>query len=904
MDGMKKIDLNQNHIIKNKVDFFLYYIFCLSVFLSQAQIINVKGKVTDSINKPLVYANVFAVPKDKNTSIAYAITDKNGDYVLKLKSQKTYTTTISFLGYLNKQVNFNLAKDTTYNCVLKENHQDLNEVTLTYKIPITVKKDTITYNTDSFITGEERKLRDVLKKLPGIEVDRKGNILANGKKVTRLLVEDKLFFGGNTKLGVNNIPADAIEKVQVLEDYNKVAMLKGLQESDVVALNIKLKKDKKNFVFGDIETGTGIKKRYLLHPKLFYYSPKTSVNFIGDINNQGVKSFTFSDYLYFEGGVSKLASSTNSIFNSNFTNYLINQDYIKGKNNFGAFNLRKSITKNTDLSTYMISSKSKTTTKSSTINEYLSDISFIENRTKNNQTDNFFTIGKVALDYIPNQKTDYEITSFVKLSNTKSNGDIETISPLNSDNIITNSKINAITVTQAVSLNKNISRNHTLTFNGSYNFKKDRPDLQWLNNKEILENLIPLIQTNTYEILQTKKIDSHEINANIKDYWVLNGFHHLYMSIGINSSFTDFFSEDKQQLENGIINNFNTAGFGNDFNHNFLDGYVGLEYKTKINKITLKPALYYHNYFWETKQLGNKNSVSKKIVLPQFSIRLDLPRGNFFNFKYKLNSKAPRTQSLANNFILSSFNSVYRGNLNLQNSLYHTFNLLYRDFSVMQSINTNITARFTKKNKQVKYTINLDEINQFTTPIMFNKSENNFVIKGSISKKYNDIKYNFKGGFSYNDYYQILNNNSNKNITKAFTIEPSLATFFKKLPNIELGYKKDFSSYRSLGSNTKFENDKFYVFLEYDFLKDFILKMDYTFDKYQNKASSINNTFDNANTSLFYQKEDSPWGFEVTANNIFDTTFKQKSSFSSFLISDSKTFILPRIIMLKFIYKL
>jgi outer membrane receptor protein involved in Fe transport len=92
--------------------------------------------------------------------------------------------------------------------------------------------------------------------------------------------------------------------------------------------------------------------------------------------------------------------------------------------------------------------------------------------------------------------------------------------------------------------------------------------------------------------------------------------------------------------------------------------------------------------------------------------------------------------------------------------------------------------------------------------------------------------------------------------------------------------------------------------LEYDFLNDFIFKADYTFDSYKNKSANIKNTFDTANTSLFYQKEDNPWGFELAVSNLFDVSFKQQNSFSSFLISDSKTFILPRIIMFKVSYKL
>lgn len=87
-------------------------------------------------------------------------------------------------------------------------------------------------------------------------------------------------------------------------------------------------------------------------------------------------------------------------------------------------------------------------------------------------------------------------------------------------------------------------------------------------------------------------------------------------------------------------------------------------------------------------------------------------------------------------------------------------------------------------------------------------------------------------------------------------------------------------------------------------MKDFIFKADYAFDAYHNKNNSTKNTFDTANASLFYQVEDSPWGFEINATNLFDTAFKQQNSFNSFLISDTKRYILPRIIMFKIAYKL
>src|SRR5699024_4411426 len=170
------------------------------------------------------------------------------------------------------------------------------------KMAMVVREDTITYRTDKFITGDERKLRDVLKKLPGVEVDREGNVTVNGKKVDKLMVDGQDFFGGDTKLGVNHIPADAVDEVETIDDYHEVAFMKGLSDSDKMAMNIKLKEDKKNFVFGESEAGGGVKKRYYLHPALFYYSPKTTANFIGSLNNTNDRPLDWQDVMRFKGG--------------------------------------------------------------------------------------------------------------------------------------------------------------------------------------------------------------------------------------------------------------------------------------------------------------------------------------------------------------------------------------------------------------------------------------------------------------------------------------------------------------------------------------------------------------------------------------------------------------------------
>jgi hypothetical protein len=725
---------------EKKYFYFFILIYLINPYSQKAQSsIHINGKVLDSLRNPLEYVSIFAIPNDKKIDISYAITNEIGFYQLKLEKNQPYKITVSHLSYLSQTFYLTLKNNITKNFVLKEDANQLSVVTLNYKIPITVKEDTITYNTGAFTNGKERKLKDILKKLPGIEVDRKGNVTSNGKKVSKLLVENKPFFTGNTKLGVNNIPADAIDKVQILDNYNEISMLKNLEDNENTVMNIKLKKNKKRFVFGDIEVGSGIKKRYLLHPKLFYYSPKTTVNFIGDLNNTGVKSFTIRDYIEFEGGMSKMISNSNINFNvyaNDFLLFLNNQNIKENFNQFSAFNLRQSLNNATDISTYIISSKNKTETDNITINDYINfDNTFQENRNSNNTNDTFFTIGKITLDYDPNIETDVSFNSFVKLTNNTTNGTITTINPFLNNNITTNKDLKALTLKQNFNYNKKLSKKHTLSLDAIYNYQNNKPTKSWQTNEVLLEGLIPLENDNVFNVLQLKKTNAHLFNFIVKDYWVLSRLHHLYTSVGISSQYINFDTRDKQLLSNGDINNFNNAGFNNDFKYLFLDTYLGLEYKFKTGKVTFKPAVYIHNYKWSTEQFEQKQQNTKNLILPQLTTKIVFKGSERLNFIYKLNARFLGINNYANRFVLSNFNRVFRGNNSLKNSLYHTLTIHYYKFNLYRNYNFSFDTRFNKKIKSIKTVTELDGINQFNTPIMFNKPEHNWSSNIIFQKK-------------------------------------------------------------------------------------------------------------------------------------------------------------------------
>ncbi|RZL43395.1 MAG: carboxypeptidase regulatory-like domain-containing protein, partial [Pedobacter sp.] len=269
-------------------------LFCFVVLFSTfsiAQNIRFEGTIQDNSKLPLEMANIMAINQSTKAMDGYSITNDKGKFLLSLKPNTTYSIKVSYIGFSPLEETIATKTENLTKVFTLQEGVELEGVEIVREMPVSIKGDTIVYNADSFKTGTERKLEDLLKKMPGVEVNADGEIEVEGKKVQKLMVEGKDFFDGDTKLGVKNIPADAIDKVQVLRNYNENSILKGVENNqDNIAMNIKLKEGKKNFWFGDVTAGIGVghvEERYIINPKLFYYNPKYSINLITNFNNIG-----------------------------------------------------------------------------------------------------------------------------------------------------------------------------------------------------------------------------------------------------------------------------------------------------------------------------------------------------------------------------------------------------------------------------------------------------------------------------------------------------------------------------------------------------------------------------------------------------------------------------------------
>ncbi|MEM1258904.1 MAG: carboxypeptidase-like regulatory domain-containing protein, partial [Bacteroidota bacterium] len=328
--------------------------------------IKLEGVVRDSLNNPLELANVIAINQETNTMVSYGITNDTGRFQIELGPNTTFQIQISYVGMQTlKEKLITEDTDIVKDFVLIPENA-LDEVEVVYEMPVQIKGDTLIYNADSFQDGTERKLEDVLEKLPGVEINEDGQIEVEGKVVNKLMVNGKDFFDGDTKLASKNIPSKAVDKIQVLRNYAEVGQLRSVRNNqDNVALNIKLKEGKENFWFGDLTAGAGFSPDdalYVLQPKLFYYNPKYTINFIGDFNNTGEVALNRRDIRNFSGGfrIPSSNSGTDISLGNNNLNFLTDQNNtLEIESKLATANFSYSPTTALDVSGFLIYSSSR-----------------------------------------------------------------------------------------------------------------------------------------------------------------------------------------------------------------------------------------------------------------------------------------------------------------------------------------------------------------------------------------------------------------------------------------------------------------------------------------------------------------------------------------------------------------
>jgi hypothetical protein len=274
----------------------LLLLLLFSSVVCTAQTITLKGKVTDPDDIPLESATVYLTVVADSTVIDYTLSDSDGNWEIKTREKDAATDLkISYISFSDHKERLEQLKgDKDFGTIkLKEKPTELNEVVVEADIPpIRVKKDTLEFNAASFKVRPDANVEALLKKLPGVEIDAKGNIKVNGKPVSKILVNGKPFFDENGQIALHNLPADIIDKVQVTDTKTAKEELTGQDASGQLAtLNLTVKKDKNTGKFGKATAGYGTDKRYEGNFMGNYFKGDTKISVVASANNINSSGF-------------------------------------------------------------------------------------------------------------------------------------------------------------------------------------------------------------------------------------------------------------------------------------------------------------------------------------------------------------------------------------------------------------------------------------------------------------------------------------------------------------------------------------------------------------------------------------------------------------------------------------
>src|SRR4051812_41129445 len=270
----------------------------------------IKGSLLDTtVRQPVADATITIMKAADSSLVSFSRSNHKGDFSLGRLDQGKYRLLITHISYRNVSRPFEITEsnrniDFGYLPLINKSVL-LDTVSVVQEAaPVTLRNDTIEYNASSFKTKPNAVLEDLLKKLPGVQVDKDGKIKANGEDVKKVLVDGKQFFGDDPKTATKNLPADIVDKVQVFDKKSEQSQFTGFDDGNSEkTINLTVKPNKKNGAFGKFSGGAGTEERYQANLNFNQFKGERQFSALGMANNTNKQGFSFVDILNFSGGL-------------------------------------------------------------------------------------------------------------------------------------------------------------------------------------------------------------------------------------------------------------------------------------------------------------------------------------------------------------------------------------------------------------------------------------------------------------------------------------------------------------------------------------------------------------------------------------------------------------------------
>jgi hypothetical protein len=892
---------------KKIVCFLFFSLFLFSNLFGQ---INIRGKITDSSSRPISSASV-TLENNRGNIISFSISNIDGDFIILSNLpflKKTYLITVNALGYIPVSIELNQA-DANLSIDLRFSTNELpNIIVKTPRPRIKFKADTLSYKVDSFANEQDRSIGDVLKRLPGIEVDISGAIKYNGKSISNLYLDGDDLLNDKYNLITNTVKAKMVNEVQVLENHFPIKVLRNSVGNDKVALNLSLKDSATLKWASDVNLGVGVSNHLNYDENLQSLLLKKKHKVINalKINNSGVDlgneiiSHNISEYQQNlkKNNISDLLSLNtppNPVISKQ--RYLFNNVALGTTNNF--FRTKKDIEIRTNL-------------------YYL-----VDQQTQDYRFQNSFFFPSDTINFIQNQQTTSKTnTAFGEISVTKNH---EKIFISNKLSVEHNRTIGEAFVKDNRQFNQNLHIDHT-NLSNDFNIIKNLGKsgiIEFFSHSSYLNKPATLnFRPGINEPFFNSNIPYLELvqKADVKTHFIHNFFTYR-RSIGkVQSSYQIGLISQEQFLKTNLSSvqldgsrKNPSDSFLNEIKLCYTNLYAESNFDFLIKKAIIKVKLPISsqttNYFnpYNTSALNFKSNVN--FFTPSISIKVPIGIENNLIMGYGYNNTLGNIEDVFQGYILRNFNLLSTNILPLKENNIQNITFGFQHRKTTKALFFNVFANYSTVNSNGIINNSITDEIQKQVLIPLNNQFNSFSISSVLSKYFFKLNTNSSLKLSMNNTNLVLlqNNilqtfiNSTKSISG--TINPKINDF------INFAYNFSFSNSKSLDNANKkviqtvsqtVQSGEINATLN----KILLIRLKGESTYIINKISNGHSNFLFFDMNILYKLNKKKMDISLDIYNLSNNTNYEVLAISANNISRTSYLIRPRMVMLKFSFQI